>query len=403
MGNKQRKRVVESALPPTSSVPQVPIEDDPYWNLSSIFSDPSRIARYVHRFQSFCDRYPQWGEDLMGGVPTYYCVLGCPRGTAKDEILKAFERERAMSPFSGDTIEEAYCVLSDPKLQKKYDEFLSFFEPVSRGLPPEGKVEIKKTHQSLVDKGKIYKQISGIKEVYTDYMGLNASGMPDIYEIAGLDRNCDDEAIRNACQKDDEFSKKVFSLLIDPTMRNKFDLIHEFFETQLSEENRAAREDNREIWEDIDPLLVQRVMLLSLNDSNGFTSLNHETGEILNQDQDWKFYLPPSDTFFSILGIDMSSVTLPKSEFESMLRLRYRELERTTRVNLAYTVLKNTSLREKYLFLYKNYEVFEVNERLVSKKQERERECEPEWEDGMDLSEVIPQEILRILRRLHRM
>ena len=43
-----------------------------------------------------------------------------------------------------------------------------------------------------------------------------------------------------------------------------------------------------------------------------------------------------------------------KKEVDGLIRDKYRQLERTSRVNLAYSVLKNQTLRDDYLWLFEN-------------------------------------------------
>jgi len=88
-------------------------------------------------------------------------------------------------------------------------------------------------------------------------------------------------------------------------------------------------------------------------------------GNNLSSNHDWKEFLPPSDrTFFSIFGVDEHISSLPKSEIESLLRARYRTLERTPDVNLAYTVLKNPTLREEYIWMLHHYELQKIDDMI---------------------------------------
>ena len=55
-----------------------------------------------------------------------------------------------------------------------------------------------------------------------------------------------------------------------------------------------------------------------------------------------------------MLNIDAGSVPADKREAERFIRDAYRDKERTEEVNLAYSVLKNSRLREDYDWLLKH-------------------------------------------------
>jgi len=60
-----------------------------------------------------------------------------------------------------------------------------------------------------------------------------------------------------------------------------------------------------------------------------------------------------------------------KKEAEIIIRNKYRELERTPVVNLAYSVLKNQSLRVDYLWILENDKLVETLRLLLSVKKVR--------------------------------
>ena len=93
----------------------------------------------------------------------------------------------------------------------------------------------------------------------------------------------------------------------------------------------------------------------------------------MSDNQDWALYLPPGkETFFSIIGIERSSLSGDKKEIEKMLREKYRYLEKTPKVNLAYSVLKNESQRADYLWIGDNIDVFNAMEKISSDKEAEE-------------------------------
>ena len=93
-----------------------------------------------------------------------------------------------------------------------------------------------------------------------------------------------------------------------------------------------------------------------------------------------------------MLGLERDSLSGEKKEVEKTLREKYRYLEKSSKVNLAYSVLKNTSLREDYLWLLENQEMIDVLTDLFSTEFDL-AEDEPDeikW-DGNE----IPHEIIR--------
>ncbi|MCG7849385.1 MAG: hypothetical protein MIO93_09440, partial [ANME-2 cluster archaeon] len=70
---------------------EISILDDPYWKISSIFVDMHRVGRFINMFEQFEVRHTEWVNDLMRGIPTYYCVLGVEKGADKSQIEKAYE------------------------------------------------------------------------------------------------------------------------------------------------------------------------------------------------------------------------------------------------------------------------------------------------------------------------
>ncbi|RZN42767.1 MAG: hypothetical protein EFT35_01760, partial [Methanophagales archaeon ANME-1-THS] len=91
---------------------EIPIQDDPYWKVASIYMDKHRVGRFISRFERFEDLHPEWTDWLMNGMPTYYCVLGVERGAPKDQIEQAYERKLKFSSYPREVIGEAFDVLS---------------------------------------------------------------------------------------------------------------------------------------------------------------------------------------------------------------------------------------------------------------------------------------------------
>ncbi|TKY92173.1 MAG: hypothetical protein C5S46_02005, partial [Candidatus Methanomarinus sp.] len=60
------------------------------------------------------------------------------------------------------------------------------------------------------------------------------------------------------------------------------------------------------------------------------------------------------------LGLDSNSLSGDKKEIEKIMREKYRPLEKTPEVNLAYSMLKNASLRDDYIWLIEKSEILSI-------------------------------------------
>ncbi len=345
----------------------ISIEDDPYWKISSLFVNEERLGRYVNRFIQFEKRQYQWVNDIMNGFPTYYCIMGVSRGATILEVIQAFERRIEFSCYPDEVIIEAFRVLQNPGLRKEYDEFLFVFEQFSKILPPSEKKELIELHSKHIAEGKLVGKVEEIRKTYNDYFHLFLEGMPDIYEFAGLEKDLDIETLKGESPKDSELLKKIYSVLTDPASRENYDTMINFVYKHLEREALNNLEKKKEYWKHIDKEISDKIMLLALTEPDAINKFYSRCSKILNINQDWKQYLPPADeTFFSILGVDEGSIKADKKDLEKILRDKYRKFERTPKVNLAYSVLKNMSMREDYLWLNENLRMLDVINSLFS-------------------------------------
>ena len=125
-----------------------------------------------------------------------------------------------------------------------------------------------------------------------------------------------------------------------------------------SKEDHEQKDRKAKKWEKIDKNSFEQIILMAL-DPDDTMRIQGRMNEIFNANQDWMKYLPPNkNTFFSILGIDPGSLTGDKKEIEKILREKYRPLEKTPLVNLAYSVLKNESQREDYIWVFNKSHIF---------------------------------------------
>lgn len=351
--------------------PELPIQDDPYWKVSSMYLDAHRLGRSLDRFERFGYQHPQWVDDLINGIPTYYCVLGVHRGATAAQVIQAFRKKVDPSFYPLEVLNEAMIVLSSLELQIAYDELLYVFEQFTKCMPPFEKKELIARHADLVATAKQFDTVVQANSKFGDYFSLFISGMPDLYEFVGLSKDSDIETIERNCRQDSEFFRKVHSILT--TSRKDYDLMLAFFTENITREEADEWAEKRRLWKEYDREMVERIILLTLSEPNIIQNYFTRSSAIMNTNQDWKQYLPPSkNSFFSIIGLEAGLLQVDKKEVEGVIRDRYRQLERTPPVNLAYSVLKNQTLREDYLWLYENHVMIEALAHLLSVKTVRE-------------------------------
>jgi curved DNA-binding protein CbpA len=398
---------------PPEVIKEIPIEDDPYWKVGGIYMDAHRVGRFLDKFERFEEKYPEWTDELLEGTPTFYCVLGVPRGTGKDEVKKAYDLKSRFSSYSPSIIGEAFEVLIDPKLQKEYDKLLFIFEQTTKCMPIFEKKELIKKHSLRIDIEKQFVRMGSLMHHYKNYLEFHINGMPDLYEIAGLDRNSSIETIEKNRKTDSELNKKIFDILCNPASREEYDFVLNFtqrFGDRTENEKRIGRKKR---WADFDKILFEKIVLTAINDGDEMDKFKQRIASIINSNQDWLQYLPPSkETFFSILGIDNSTLPSDKKELEKVIREKYRTLEKTPEVNLAYSVLKNTSQREDYLYLMKNIDMLNATKKIYSddepvelpkKKQRRKNKKSPKKtvpHDQKTLDDLFMEIMGNILKKL---
>ncbi|NLL10265.1 MAG: hypothetical protein GX268_05120 [Methanomicrobiales archaeon] len=359
MGNKKKGPQKQESL--KQSPPPLNPDEDPYWKVSTENLDPRKGAHFIERFLNYQVRYPQWVEDISSGVPTYYAVLGLLKGFSKEELQSAYEQECKFSAYPDDSIEEAYRVLSDLQLRVKYDEFLIRFEHATRYNPAHMTEGLKKAHDEFLKNALIIRKLGDFAQKHHDYMYLITKGMPSIFEYSGLKHGCSDGDIDKYASSGDELTVFISSIMRDPKKREQFANYDTLIETSSNEDAKKQMRKLQKRWKELDPRLVRKILQMSLQESEQMMDIFERTSNTLSLNHDWKEFLPPSEkTFFSIFGIDEHISSLPKSEIESLLRARYRTMERTPDVNLAYTVLKNPTLRDEYIWMSHHYELKQI-------------------------------------------
>jgi len=351
----------------------ISIQDDPYWKVSSLHIDMQRLGRSMIRFEHFVEEHPEWVDPLLEGIPTWYCVLGVHRGASEEEIEDAYSKKSQLSYFSGSLIEEAYDVLTDKNLQKKYDELLSLFEQYSKSLSASEKKELIENHNENLRCEKEFTRMMEIRSQYGKFLEIHLFGAPDLYEIIGCKQDASIEDIKIKCENGSELLKKIESILGDPKKREDYDFMMSFLGKYGSRQDHEQMDRKTKKWKKIDKKSFEQIILMAL-DPDDTMRIEKRMSEIINPNQDWMKYLPPNkETFFSILGIDPGSLPGDKKEIEKILREKYRPLEKTPLVNLAYSVLKNESQRADYIWVLDNSHIFTAM-KFISSDEEEEGE-----------------------------
>jgi hypothetical protein len=371
---------------------KISIQDDPYWKVSRIYVDAHRVGRFLSVFEQFENKHPEWTSDLIEGIPTYYCVLGVEKGATKDQIKQAFEKKRQFSSYPHEVVGESFDVLSNPRLKKEYDKLLFVFEQITKSMPPNEKKELIKKHTDYINNEKEYVRMD---QIWQSYKWLNifyVKGMPDLYEIVGVTQDASFDEIKNVTQHGSELIKKIFTILGNQASREDYDFMIYFTNKYAEKKHLEEREKHKKKWEQIDETVLEKIMLILLSEPDAVGKYMNRGDDILNNNQDWKQYLPPNkETFLSVLGVEKNSLSDDKKEIERTLREKYRDLEKSVEVNLSYTVLKNMSKRDDYLWLLENHEILRTiedlfaEERAATEEMRSEAHTMPDFDEFMDM------------------
>lgn len=148
----------------------------------------------------------------------------------------------------------------------------------------------------------------------------------------------------------------------DPEKRDSFIFISNFVKKNENPAKKDELTELKQFWKSVDQELIRKVLLMSLSTSEQFADIIIRIGSLLSVNHDWIRFLPPAEkTFLRIFVLDEEIKSLSKGEIESLLRTRYRSLEKTNEVNLAYSVLKKEEDRQDYRWLLQNHELHAIN------------------------------------------
>ena len=264
---------------------------------------------------------------------------------------------------------------------------------------PSEKEELIKKHSEHISVEKEFIRMNEIRDRYEDYIILYMHGMPDIYEIAGIKKNAKAEHIMRKCGTGTELLRKIGTILTDTASREEYDFMLSFIAKYTDKKVLKERKKNSKRWKRMDRRIFEKIVLTALSEPRAIQKYVERRDEILNNNQDWAQYLPPNnETFLSVLGLDEDSLlnnNADKREVERVIRERYRQLEKTPEVNLAYSVLKNAALREDYLWLIENQEMLDSLYDVLSGESEFEG-----GEGGMGTRMPSLEEVYDMLERM---
>ncbi|NQE06828.1 Chaperone protein DnaJ [ANME-1 cluster archaeon GoMg1] len=338
---------------------QLHVCDDPYWKVPTRYMDRSRVGGQERKLDKFDRLYPGCVDDLYKGLPTYYGGLCVSKNDSQDAIEKAYERKKKSSIYPEEVIERAYEMLSDKGKRSAYDEIIRVFTKVLLAFTASEKREIIEGHADWLEREKKRDTMEYIMENRGAWFYLFSRGAPTFYKLLGVDRAKLKEGEEVKCKKknvDPRLAEEICKTLNNLQLRFEYDFVFDelsrFFDANpFADEllqgllSRGASHRRKKAFlkgRDAAYLMVLK-----------YQNYLKRYGEIMDDHLDWQEYTGDK-TFYSVLNIDASLIPADKREAESFIRNAYRDKERTEEVNLAYSVLKNSRLREDYDWLLKH-------------------------------------------------
>jgi len=331
--------------------------DDPYWEVPARYMDQSRIGRLEKKLEKYDRLYPGCVDDLYDGLPTYYGVLCVSKNDSREVIEKAYARKKKCSVYPDDVIERAYEMLSDKKKRSTYNEIISTFLKIMMAFTAVEKREIAEDHDDWLEREKKSATMGYIMENHRAWLYLFYLGAPTFYKILGVNRAKLKNGEEVKCKKknvDPRLAEEICRILNNPQLRFEYDFMLDEL-SKLFDENPLANE------------LIQHLRGYGSSSRRKKAFLKGEDAmylmllkyfdylaryeEIMNEHPDWEEYLGKNKTFYTVLNLDVVSIPPDRREAENYIRHAYKNKKRTEEVNLAYSVLKNSSLREDYDWL----------------------------------------------------
>ncbi|ODS41787.1 MAG: hypothetical protein A7315_00120 [Candidatus Altiarchaeales archaeon WOR_SM1_79] len=150
-------------------------------------------------------------------------------------------------------------------------------------------------------------------------------------------------------------------------------------------------------WENADRFLLHLTKYSeNFNDRRALNYLDNidrrkdKWGKIISDHHDWRKYLPPAaETFYDVIEARENELNKLNNDKEvrRFLRGKFKNLEKTPEVNLAYNVLKKDNLRGDYDWMLTNHEFMDGLFWIHRERFEREKQ-EFTDEMGFDIDSV---------------
>ena len=225
--------------------------DDPYWKFPTRYVDFSRLIGHGKRFESFEKHYPDCIEDLLSGVPTYYCVLCVSKNDPPDVIKEAYQRKIEHSEYPDDVIERACEMLSDRKKRSDYEEILRLFLKLMQGYSAKDKRELIEEHDEWIEYEKDYATVNYLMTHRGAWLNLYHLGAPTFYELLGVDRaklkvgevvQCKNESV------DRRLAEDACRILNNPQLRFEYDFMLDRADEILPVDSLTDSESRKPVW-----------------------------------------------------------------------------------------------------------------------------------------------------------
>lgn len=323
---------------------------DKRWSISKRYVDPHRSSRLVQRFNQIGENHPLWTEHLASGLPTFYGLLCVSEKSSKEEIQKAYDRKLKYSIHSKEIIEEAFNTLSDQKLKDEYDSVLQLFSRVSQVFNPKEKKDMIQKHDAWLFQEKTQAISIYMTNKHKGWWNIFFRGAPTFYDLLGVKQTASIEQIAPAYEgkESSEIIEEAYKVLADDKLKEDYDFMLNFYKDGLEESFLNWISKKRGFWESLEE--SEGLMLALLKDTDRI----EKAEEIMDMKSEWKNHLPPNETFYGILGMEMDGLPENDEEAEKALMDKFLSLEGSTEVKLAFDTLRDVEMRKKYDWAIKN-------------------------------------------------
>lgn len=361
------KEPVPGPGPSERIVPVAPMTpgNDTYWRLSS----RTKVIKknFMKRFFLYQMSHELWVMHFFDGGPSYFYCIGLPPGSPSEKVLERLDILKNIPLIEHDLLNEAVRVMTDPETEREYLSFLTVMESFSENFPAADKQILINSHEEQVANWDTIRSFEKIVAMQPSVFVMVVLGLPDLYEVLSLKRFSQvPPAFPSTCE-DTEISRRVYELLSDPEYKESYDRLLQIFRYGQDKTTSAFLKKQKKEYSSMERTHYEKLFLVLLSRNDDLRMYLEKPARILEENQDWAEYLPPKKkSFFSVLGLDASLLKGDRTGVEGVLRSRYRTCERSCEVNLAYSVLKNTSTRNDYLWLYENHFFIHFLEHIIS-------------------------------------